>query len=539
MSQAQAPTKYFIRFTDKNSSPYSISNPSAFLSAKAINRRLAHGISVNETDIPVNQWYLDSLTNIGVTLLNISRWFNGVSIYTTDSTKLIRINALPFVVSSTPVFRINPNGNSAGNIKNLVENSRAPLNPETSGYNYGVSYNQIHQINGDCLHNSGFHGEGMTIAILDAGFNGADTMLVFDSLRTNNQILGTKDFVQPGGNVYTQYIHGMDVLSTIGGNLPGQLVGTAPKAKFYLLRSEDAATENIIEEYNWVSAAEYADSAGADIISTSLGYTTFDKAYQNHTYSETNGHTAPITIAAEMASDKGILVVCSAGNSATQPWHYIGFPADADSVLTVGAVEPNGIYASFSSTGPTVDHRVKPDVAAQGDPAVVANQAGGITYESGTSFSCPITAGAVACLWQAHPTLSNMQLIQSIRESANQYTHPDSLLGYGIPDFCAASTILTGMDELGISAGNMLSASIYPNPFQGNFYCSVRCSVNTVAIIQLRDVLGRLIFSTEKTIYSNSDNILYFDKESEIRSGIYFLNISTSLQNRTLKLVKE
>jgi serine protease AprX len=299
---------------------------------------------------------------------------------------------------------------------------------------YGLAFNQLQMLGGDVMHSKGFKGNGITIAVLDAGFYKVDELDVFSDLQ--NQILSTYDFVDGNSNVYDDHTHGMMVLSTMGAK--GAMMGTAPDAQYLLLRSEDVFSENLIEEFMWVCAAEYADSAGADIINSSLGYTTFDDTLQDHTYADMDGKTTPISIGAGMASDKGIIVVNSAGNSGNSSWHYIGAPADNYDVLTVGAVDENEEFASFSSYGPNASGAEKPNVVAQGKNTVVANSDNTVITGNGTSFSSPITAGMVACLWGANPHKSAISIKDAIYKSADRYLNPDDQFGYGIPDYYSA-----------------------------------------------------------------------------------------------------
>lgn len=521
-------TKYWIQFTDKNNNPYSISTPSAFLSSRAIQRRVNQSISILQNDLPVTPMYYDSLKNVpNVTLINHSKWFNAVTIYTTDTNALNTIMGFSFVANVQPVQRyrrkygIEENISSTSNLKTQISNLSA-------GYNYGASFNQINMIGGVCMHNQGFHGEGMVIAVMDAGFYKADSLSVFDSLRQNNQILGTWDFVDNDTMVYDSHQHGTWVLSTMGGNLPGLIVGTAPKANYWLLRTEEGATEYIIEEDNWVSAAEFADSAGADVFTTSLGYTQFDDSTQNHTYADMDGNTARISIATDIAVSKGIFAVCSAGNSGSSPWNFIGAPADADSVLAIGAVDSLGNYAWFSSNGPTFDGRVKPNVAAQGQDAVVTDLASGIGYLNGTSFSAPITAGMVACLWQAHPTATNMQVFNAIEQTASQFANPDTLLGYGISDFCAANVLLTSVNENPQMSDEL---TISPNPTRGKFQIS--CKTSQFTSVEVYNILGEKVYSIQ--FLQSSQIIIDF---SDMPSGVYILNIKADGENYSSRLVK-
>ncbi len=507
-----APQKYFVEFMDKTNSLYSVNSPHQFLSNRAIERRERQGIAIELNDIPVNQSYINRVRSYNVTILTRSKWFNGITIYCLNPSIIDTILQLPFVKR---IYKCNVynNVNSLISVNKDVSNEvlhyqrdRVRFPAQTgnfcnTGYDYGPSFQQIHMLNGDSLHKLSYRGEGMVIAILDAGFFNADLLPAFDSLRINNQILGTKDFVSPGNNVYHEYEHGMEVLSCLGGNIPGQLIGTAPKASFWLLRSEDANSEFIIEEYNWVAAAEFADSAGADIINSSLGYTEFSEVSQNHTCSDMNGNTTPVTRGANIAASKGMIIISSAGNEGEKPWKCISAPADGFGVLAVAAVKADGTRAGFSSTGEAT-HRIKPNVAAMGAAVVVSSTNGNIMYNSGTSFSAPILAGVTACLWQAAPTWSNHSITRAIELSSNQVSDPDSLLGYGIPDFIKALQHLS-VDKKEIEKPLCVS----PNPFSGGFKVSFNAQRVQSYDVHLINNLGIAVYSmhgqTERVGYTD------------------------------------
>ncbi|HRS54215.1 MAG TPA: S8 family serine peptidase [Bacteroidales bacterium] len=554
-----APSKYWVMFTDKNNSPYSISNPSAFLSQKAIDRRLKYGIPIQMNDLPVNPWYIDSVRNTGVTVINWSKWFNFVTIETDDTLALSKINSFPFVkkiqmvakkgetkaqkrqrtqIIDTTIKNKEKKAGSQNNTDNASLSFNLNKTKDNYNYNYGYAENQVTMIACDYLHNLGYRGEGMTIAVLDAGFWSVDTLTIFDSLWINGQILGTRDFVKPGNNVFKESTHGMMVLSIMGGNLPNIYLGTAPKANYWLLRSEDAATEYIIEEGNWAVAAEFADSVGADVINSSLGYTTFYDATQNHTWTELDGNTALVTRAADIAASKGILVVNSAGNSANEPWKYIGTPADADSILTVGAVDENGIYAYFSSVGPTADGRIKPDVCAQGMNTVVASTIGGyeVIAGNGTSFSSPVMAGAITCLWQTNLSLNNMEIIKAVKESASQYNNPDSLLGYGIPNLAAAYLILSNKKILNIDNDNDIN--VFPNPFVDNIYLLFSSSDTHSVKIEIVDITGKSIRKPELFQINTGFNYINIKDLNNLSEGMYIINISYNKKTFSKKIFK-
>ena len=533
-----APTKYYVQFTDKNNSPYSLDHPEDFLSQRAINRRSNQGIGYDATDIPVNPQYISGVAATGVQILNPTKWMNGVTVKTDNPALIDSINTLPYVVNvrsvsgsarnvSKPFFDRESFGPSE-KAKELATGNNA------YSFDYGDAFGQINLINGIPLHEAGYRGEGMVIAVLDAGFDYVDVDMLFDSLRNDGRILGTKDFVTPGGNVYNAHYHGRMVLSTMAADIPGLMIGTAPKASYWLLRSENGSQEYVSEEYNWVSAAEFADSAGADVINSSLGYTEFDDTSQNHTYADMDGNTTVITNGADMAAAKGILVVNSAGNSAEDPWHYIGAPADGDSVFSIGAVDNNGSYAYFSSTGPTADGRIKPNVAATGWGAAVSDGANGVFFGNGTSFSSPIIAGMSACLWQAMPEKSNMEIQQAIMQSASQYYNPDSLLGYGIPNYQSAWWLLTSIDSN--KDNNSGLATVYPNPFNNSLYVKLSGSNQGTVQATIFNMVGSVVYSK---LLSAPVTILSFNSLPDImHKGLYIMKLSSEKQVQTIKLVK-
>ncbi len=538
--KAQDGSRFVITFSDRNGSPYTVSNPSAFLSARAINRRTQQSISIKQNDLPVNPSYIDSVAKTGVRILNVSKWLNAIAIDTTGHPKaLSAIQSWPFVASYKNVGREKGDSvNSAHARHNRNKFGTQGAIFSFSAANFGSSFNQATMIGDDCLQNLGFRGEGMVIAILDGGFYMADVLPAFDSLWINNQILGSRDFSNQSGNVFdNSTAHGMEVLSTMGGYLNGQLIGTAPKANYWLLRSEVVLTENIIEEFNWASAAEFADSVGADIISSSLGYSTFDNPAQNQTYAEMNGRTAMSTIAAVTAAEKGMLVVVAAGNDGGTAWQHIGSPADADSILTLGAVDQNGFYASFSSTGPSADGRIKPTIAAQGENSIVASVSGGISGASGTSFSTPIAAGTAACLWQANSGRTNMQVIDAIVKSGTQYAKPDSLLGYGIPNMCVANMLLSGISPVLFQSDNIVLS--YPNPFRNSFRLTFYSLTAQTLSIQLFDVSGRKIQEETEQVNANSVNDFSMNGMEGLERGMYILKIAGSSDRFFRKLIKD
>lgn len=434
-------SKYIVRFKNKGANPYSLSNPIQYLTQRSIDRRTRYAIAIDSTDLPITPRYLDSIRNAGaVTILNTSKWLNQVLIQTTDAAALTKISSFPFVLSQGPIAPFNGSGDHPVNKKLDAENpgqftDPTPANNTADYYNYGQSYGQVHIHNGEFLHNRGFRGQGMHMAVLDAGFFHYLTLPTFDSIRNNGQILGTWDFVAGNASVDEDNSHGMQCLSTIAANMPGTFMGTAPKTSFYLYRTEDVNSEYPIEEQNWVAGIERADSLGIDISSTSLGYFTFDNATFNYTYANMDGNTTISARGADLAAKKGILCVFAAGNEGNGSWHFIITPSDADSVMAVGAVNTSGVVGSFSSYGPSSDGQIKPSVAAVGVSAVIASPSTGQpSFGSGTSFACPNMAGLTTCLWQAFPEVNNMRIITVMQESATRANNPDDRVGYGIPD---------------------------------------------------------------------------------------------------------
>ncbi|MGA3013569.1 MAG: S8/S53 family peptidase [Bacteroidales bacterium] len=537
---SQIPQKYFVAFTDKNGTPYSISDPQAFLTQRAIDRRTKFGIPITEEDLPVNPAYVSIVAALGAQVFTVSKWFNGVTVRIVDSaTYLPQIRALSFVKSVTRVTAYNSK-KSGNNDKFRIEeelpkvgSSHGPLIPGSAqSYDYGPSHGQIHLLKGDVLHNQGYRGQGIVIAVLDSGFQNADVTPVFDSLRTNNQILGTRDFVTPGGNVYQEHWHGGSVLSTMGGNIPGQLIGTAPKASYWLIRTEDANTENIIEEYNWVVGAEMADSVGADVINSSLGYTTFDNDWMDHTCADMNGYTNPSSRGANIAANKGIALSISAGNEGGSGWLCVSSPSDAINALSIAAVDSLGNYAYFSSTGTIDTTYVKPNIASDGWNSWVAYPDSSLGYGSGTSFASPINAGVMACFIQAKPDLTPSQLYLAIEKSATQYTDPDTLLGYGIPDYSKALVIA--------QAGNLKESSfrVYPNPFSSTFTISTRSNISGNVEISLISITGEVILKTNKSISAVGANTVRISNLGSLAPGMYIVKISAGSTTEYLHIVK-
>ncbi|MCR5862854.1 S8 family serine peptidase [Flavobacterium sp. J372] len=515
----------WVYFTDKPDAAYYLANPLEMLSQRALDRRMAQGITLDNKDVPVSNTYITQVTAApGITVMAKSKWLNALHI----RGSVADINALatlPFI------SYIDFASNGIGNTNRPAEvQQMASVNKflqAQATYSYGNSSSQVTMLNGHLLHQQDFTGTGKIIAVLDSGFPGVNTTQPFQRLINNNQILGGYDFVNRNPNFFTGHFHGTMVLSTMGGYTEGQLVGTAPDASYYLFITENAASENPVEESLWVEAAEMSDSLGVDIINTSLGYFTYDNPAYSYTYDDLNGNTAFITRGSEAAFSRGIILVTSAGNSGSTANPYINVPGDAPHTVTVGAVDSQEVISPFSSYGPTFDGRVKPDVVAQGVNAVVANPAGEIVTVGGTSFSSPITAGLIACLWQALPDMTNLEMISLVRASADRFTIPDPKYGYGVPDFSLALQNGLGLTE----TGNTQQLLLYPNPVTDRLNFILPATANSVNI-SIFNNLGQLVLQQTAT-QGNSISV------QNLANGIYSYRAESGSVTRTGRIVKK
>jgi len=533
-SFAQYP-KWIVRFTDKNNSPYTIDNPSAYLSSKAIARRTKFNIAIDSTDIPVNPAYIDSVLSKGqVSFLSESKWLNQILIECTDENTINIIQQLSFVKSASPIGKriINKKRKRFIETVSISGNTQRQQNVQDY-YTYNNSYNQVHIHNGEFLHNKGYHGETITIAMLDAGFNSYKTTGAFDSTRLKGKILGEKDFVAFDNSVNEDDMHGAYCLSTIAANWPGKMIGTAPEASFWLLRSENAASEYPIEEHNWVAAAEYADSAGADMISSSLGYYDFDDAQFNHSYNDFYKNTTMVSQGAAYACRKGMIVMNSAGNEGNDSWKYIIFPADADSVCTTGAVNDNGQIASFSSYG--YPGKVKPNVVSVGSGTVIATP-NGPAYGSGTSFSNPNMAGLVACLWQAFPQYNNMTVLNAVYKSSDRYNNPDNRYGYGIPNMKTAYRLLKHQQNIDLYGNDWFWVT--PPIFTSQIDVHLIGRVDSTATLDLINEQGVII--TTKNITTETEEVYNysFTNISNLPGGTYTIRYTDYTGTRSITVKK-
>lgn len=423
--------RLYLRDKDLQHTPFSVNRPEQFLSARSIERRKRQGLPVDVTDLPIAPAYLDSVSRTGIEIVGQSKWNNTLLVKIHKEKELNKLNSLSFITKKLKVF---------SSPDSITERKRSSFRKELNSWesvpiHYGAAAEQLKSLGGQRIHERGFYGNGMMIAVFDGGFMNVDRIPALHGVK----LAGLKDFVVPkSNNIFEEMEHGTMVLSTMAANAPNLYVGVAPEAQYVLVRCEDERTESLAEEDYWASAAEYADSLGVDVINSSLGYHDFDDVKTNHLYWEQDGETALISHTASMCADKGIICVNSAGNDGMGVWKKINFPADAKNILTVGSINEQGKNAAFSAVGPTADGRIKPDVMAYGSPTSVITGRGSIINDNGTSFSSPLIAGMTACLWQALPHKTAKQIIKLVKMAGNNQQHPDNIYGYGVPDFWKA-----------------------------------------------------------------------------------------------------
>ena len=530
---------YLIRFTDKSQNRFENSHPEKFLSLRAIQRRIKQNIPFISNDLPVSTVYVDSLKHLGFKILHESKWLNAVSVNVVDIQQFDKLKDIKFVVPYK--LKSGLKSNDSPGIKFKSETTPVKLDPKTY---YGPSFNQMAIHHGDYLHNRGFRGQGMLIAVIDAGFKNAQNMSSLDSLWDENRVKLVRDLILPDGNVFIQDPHGSEVLSVLAGLRPGHLVGSAPKADYVLLRTEDATEEKDsngitryceypVEEFNWAIAAELADSVGVDVISTSLGYSLFNDPQLNHSYKDMNGRTTIISKAAGIASSKGMIVVVSAGNEGNKLWKYITAPADADSILAVGAIDANNIIASFSSRGPTSDRRIKPDVVAVGQNTILQQPDNEFVQGNGTSFSAPVIAGLTACLWQSCPNKTNMDIIGTIKQYASQYYNPDTIKGFGSPDFRQSFYALN--PDLFEYKDKLICS---PNPFSTTIELQFEMIPEGKVQLSVFDIYGWKVI--DKQIYVNSEipNIISTNDLISLAKGFYVIQLHSGSKKLKTTIIK-
>jgi len=517
----------WVFFADKENVQEALDDPITILTQECLDRKQLHNIPIDERDVPVNESYIDQIKNAnGITVYSKSKWMNCVYVRGTqtnieDLLDLSFVTEVEYADKDLNLFPIPGKKKDKFEIENVSQRIV---------YNYGAAANQIEMLAGDYLHEQDFTGTGMIVAVLDSSFPNASTNPGFSEMVNEGRLLGTWDFVLDQVNATGTGTHGIRTTSDIGGFLLDEFVGTAPEASFYLFRTEDGNSENPVEEAYWVEALERADSLGVDVTNTSLSYRDFDNSNYDHTYDDLDGQTTFAARGANIALEKGMIMVSSAGNSGNSGFPWVATPADSPGVLTIGAVDSSGSYASFSSIGPTTDGRVKPDVMAQGEGAAVIDSNGNVDFNNGTSFSSPIMAGAVTCLWQSRPEVPNYLIMQVVRESAHLYNTPTNYMGYGIPNFEDAYNAL---QILGIGDEFLINNfALYPNPVDTQVNISFPQGI-TNAQFSLYNVLGELVLETEITSEGNYVGLEHLNR------GMYLVNIQSQGKAVSFKLIKQ
>jgi serine protease AprX len=512
---------YRVYFRDKGDNDPSGFSSGELLSERAIKRREKAGIPVPDLmDIPVFRGYIDQVSELGFTFHCASKWMNSALFKTQTPANTNLLLAFPFVLDVKIVK--SPTAKKS----QFIDKLDFPSVQADSPYDRPIT-----MVNGYPLHSSGFTGKGILIALLDGGFLYTDNASSLVNLRNRNGIKGAYDFVRKNKFVYNYSNHGTAVLSVLAGKIPEVIEGTSQGADYLLLRTEDTGSEFPVEEDFWVAGAEFADSSGADIISSSLGYANFDDHSLDYKYSDMNGNTAFITKAADIAASKGILVVNSAGNERSKKWIRIIAPSDGYAVVAVGAVDANNLISDFSSSGPSADGRVKPDNAAMGVSIPVQNDPNTITRSSGTSFSCPVLSGMSACLMQAVPKALNSDIIKVLHSSADRFEKPDSLYGYGIPDMADA---LTKLQDFFVKVPEE-ETFVSPNPTTGDIEINFR-SAPEMLIIEIYSASGKVVFNKKYPEYAG--RTLRISELQYREQGIYFVRLITGNGTFVNKVIK-
>jgi serine protease AprX len=512
---------YRVYLRDKGENTTTGFTPANLLSSRALKRREKAGITVPDmTDLPVYSGYIDQISSLGFKLNCTSKWMNTALFMTRLPANISNLLKLPFI-SDVRIVKT-PGKKSSFSDKLDFQVVEADIPPFDR---------PVTMVNGAPLHNSGFDGKGILIAVLDGGFINADKIASLSPLRSRNGIIATYDFVQKNKYVYGYSTHGTAVLSVLAGKLAGWLEGTAQGAGYMLLRTEDVLSEFPCEEDFWAAGAEFADSAGTDIITSSLGYYNFDDPSMNYKYSDLDGKSAFVTRVAEIAASKGILVVNSAGNERTGTWKRIIFPADGKNVVAAGAVDGNNLISSFSSAGPSADGRIKPDNVTMGVSVPVQVVDNSVGRSNGTSFSCPVLSGMAACLWQAVPAALNSDIREVLRKSADRYNSPDSLYGYGIPDMVAALIKLQDI-YLKVPEEETIAG---PNPTSGNVEITFRKPPQYLTL-EIITITGKTIFRKDYNEFAGRSIIVTELQNRE--QGIYFIRLITGSDVNVHKVIK-
>lgn len=525
-AQQVADSAYWFYFTDKENSSYSLDEPGSYLSQRSIDRRAWQSLPIDLSDLPVSQSYLDSLQKLNLTIKHISKWLNGVLVISEDLQLMDTLCNISFIDSVQWV----PSAEDKYFPSVPLNDRFAEALIAPPSYNYAFSFDQVSQVGANYLHQKGYTGKGVYITVMDVGFANMPALSAFEKVYEEGRILAGRNYVDRKLAVYQTAGHGTYVSSIIASNWTDTLIGTAPDATLILAYTENGLSETKIEEFAWIEAAEWADSLGTDIINTSLGYSHhFDDSTYDYSYEDLDGYTPFISRAAAMTAAKGILAVTSAGNEGDDPWYHINTPGDAENILTVGAVDKDGLIGSFSSHGPTYDHRIKPEIVAMGVDTYVQATNGKLAYGDGTSFSSPVIAGAVACLWQAYPSMNANDLIRAILASGNRSDNPDVTYGYGIPNLGAALHAISSIQ----TKQKRNELRIYPNPYKE--YMNIELDIENQGLyhIKVLDIQGREVYAAYETIPARLSNL------GHIVPGIYILELRNGVNTFRKRFIRE
>lgn len=527
-----------VSFTDKDKTTFTLTNPASYLSPKAIARRAKYNIAIDSTDLPVNQSYTDSLLHVTEGALHLSsKWQNHCVVLLSDSSKILELQNIAFIKNIKQVaYYFNGlhaqstgpgNGGGSGT---MGSNGTLPVTFDQNFY--GAAWPQIQMCHGEYLHENAKLGQGLLIAVIDLGFNGVDEIAAFDSMRNRGRLMDTWNYIYDTAHVTGYSEHGTKILSTMAAYAPQSYVGTAPEATYALYVSDDEDTEQSIEEDNWLAAAERADSIGADIITTSVGYNEFENPDDSYTYADLDGHTTLVARAANAANSKGMMVLASAGNEGATSWQHILTPGDADSIMTVGSVNADKQPSFFSGIGPNASGLLKPNVCARGTSVSIITGSGSIGTSSGASISTPVLAGLTACLMQAAPAFRPAQVRKLIESVSDSFATPNFKVGNGVPDFKRALDIT---DVADINSNTIKDFRVYPNPATSELYIATRLSFKTQITVSCYDLMGKRVHQEKMQAgngITSKINIQAFPP------GAYFIRISSDKGYQVVKVVK-
>lgn len=524
-SAQDAQYAFRVSFKDKNETAHTLSNPLEYLSQRALDRRSKYSITVDSTDLPVAKTYIDSVMVLTGGIFHLSsHWQNSCVILLEDSANILALQNISFVKNFKQVAYYSDGLHERPGTYDSVSTGNKPTDFDENFY--GAAWTQIHLCHGEYLHQHGKMGEGMLIAVIDVGFTGVNIVHAFDSMFQQNRLMDTWNYIYDTVHVFGYGDHGRQVLSCMASYIPETHVGTAPKAMYALYATDDLNSEQAIEEDNFVAASERADSLGADLISTSLGYNFFDNPADSYEYSDLDGNTTLTAKAANAATRKGIMVVASAGNEGTNSWQYILTPGDADSAMTIGSVNDQKVHAISSGKGPNAAGTLKPNVSAMGVGASVISAAGNVSVQTGTSYATPILAGLTACLMQTDPSLFPLEIRSLIESVSDSFATPTNNIGNGVPDFRKAYDQITGVEEITRTKD---AFEVYPNPARDKVFISAK-NYSGILTFAIYDLQGRIV---QRGTAKTNESIAI----STLQNGMYFLKMNNGKDYQVDKII--